>query len=172
MQLADAAMVEDLPRLLESLLDAPDPELRASAAFALGALLPAETSAAAATQQQQQQPDAGGHPPELSPQQHEVGEVTTSTLISSITSSFSSHTDHLMLESLPEPTDLCQSKFVQFEVVCVVMRRWWRRWCGRPATAAPSCAARPRLRWRASPAPTALRSRCIVACSIGLHMPP
>lgn len=80
MQLADAAMVEDLPRLLESLLDAPDPELRASAAFALGALLPAETSAAATAQQQQ--PDAGGHPPELSPQQHEVGEALLPVLSS------------------------------------------------------------------------------------------
>lgn len=35
-------MVEDMLCVLEALLDAPSPELRASAAFALGCLLPAD----------------------------------------------------------------------------------------------------------------------------------
>ena len=42
LQLAEAAMVEDMPHVLEALLDAPNPELRASAAFALGSLLTAD----------------------------------------------------------------------------------------------------------------------------------
>lgn len=59
-------MVGDMPHVLEALLDSPSPELRASAAFALGSLLPADRP--------------GGAPPpppsnqEASPQQREVVE--------------------------------------------------------------------------------------------------
>ena len=62
-------MVEDMPHVLETLLDAPNPELRASAAFALGSLLladqpaDADTAAAAAPQHA-----------EAGPQQREVVE--------------------------------------------------------------------------------------------------
>lgn len=62
-------MVEDMPHVLEALLDAPNPELRASAAFALGSLLlaeqPADADAAAAA--------APPHA-EAGPQQREVVE--------------------------------------------------------------------------------------------------
>jgi HEAT repeats len=61
-------MVEDMPHVLEALLDAPNPELRASAAFALGSLLGADRP---------RDPDAAAAAPphtEAGPQQREVVE--------------------------------------------------------------------------------------------------
>ena len=62
-------MVEDMPHVLEALLDAPNPELRASAAFALGSLLLADQPADADTAA-----SAAPQHPEAGPQQREVVE--------------------------------------------------------------------------------------------------
>jgi HEAT repeats len=69
LQLAEAAMVEDMPHVLEALLDAPNPELRASAAFALGSLLLAEQPVDADAAATAAPPHA-----EAGPQQREVVE--------------------------------------------------------------------------------------------------